>query len=454
MNCLDINFMFMMNKTKYLIVLLFVFVASLTHAQTIDLNSFTLDNGLEVLVAENHKAPIAKAMLFYKVGAADEAAGKSGLAHLLEHLMFRGTANVSAGKFNEIMLQNGVEFNAYTSRDLTVYHALCDVSRLELVLALEADRMQNLQIDDKAFESEQKIVYQERQQRVENKPKTRFAEDMNRIFWANTPYEHPVSGTLEEIRTFTKEDAVKFYERYYTPSNALLVIVGDVSAEEMKPIVRKYFGDIDKGLPPERDFYFSVQDKGTYFASKAMPDIEKTDISVSYVVPSVHENKRLAYALYVFSSYFGENGMHYLKKHLVNTQKVISASSSLSFLGRGSGEFEISVLPNENAQTEEVLLLINQTFEDGSLSFTPELLEKEKQKILSWFVYIEDDPSDLASFIGQLRAMGWSLDEIKNYASNIKDVRIEDVREALRQMMTNKKMTAVLLPEKEESEGK
>jgi len=437
-----------MNKIKYLIVLLLFFVPILTRAQVVDLSHFTLDNGLEVLVGENHKAPIAKMMLFYKVGAADEAVGKSGLAHLLEHLMFRGTASVSADKFNDIMLKNGVEANAYTSRDLTVYHALSDVSRLEVVLALEADRMQNLKIDDKAFESEQKIVYQERQQRVENKPKTRFAEEVNKIFWANTPYEHPISGTLEEIETLTKNDALEFYKRYYIPSNALLVIVGDVSADDIRPIVQKYFGGIDKGVPLKRDFYFSVRDKEKSVVSKAMKDVEKPVISVSYIVPSAHENKKLAYAFYVFSSYFGESGMHYLKKHLVNTQKVVSASSGISILGRGSGEFEISVLPNENAEIDDVLLLINQTLEDGISSFTPELLEKEKKKILSWFVYIEDNPSDLAAFIGQLRAMGWRVDEIKNYASNIQNVTMDDVREALAQMLASKKMTAVLLPEK------
>lgn len=432
-----------MNKIKYLFVLALFIYPILARAQTLNLSAFTLENGLEVLVAENHKAPIAKMMLFYKVGAADEAAGKSGLAHLLEHLMFRGTVNVPSGRFNEIMLKNGVEFNAYTSRDLTVYHALCDVLRLELVLALEADRMQNLKIDDEAFAAEQKIVYQERLQRVENQPKARFAEDVNKVFWQNTPYEHPISGTLEEIESLKKDDAISFYEHYYTPSNALLVIAGDIRADEVKPIIQKYFGSIQKSPVPERDFYFSVQDRGTYLITKKMPDIEKARLNVSYIVPSAHENKRLAYALYLFSSYFGQTGVHYLKKHLVNTKKVISASSNLSILGRGSGEFEISVLPIAGQNPIDV----EDGLKKGILSFTPELLEKEKKKILSWFVYIEDNPSDLASFVGQLRAMGWTLDEIKDYASNIKNTTFEDVTEALKILSKTKKMTSLLLPE-------
>ena len=435
-----------MNKIKYLIVLFVFFAPLLTRAQTVALTSFTLDNGMEVLVGENHKAPIAKMMLFYKVGAADEAVGKSGLAHLLEHLMFRGTTNVSADKFNDIMLKNGVDFNAYTSHDLTVYHALSDVSRLEVVLALEADRMQNLHIDDEAFESERKIVYQERQQRVENKSQTRFSEEVNKIFWLNTPYEHPISGTLAEIKGLTKQDALDFYQHYYTPSNVLLVITGDVTADEIKPIVQKYFGGIQKGAVPSRDFYFKASDSGTYYTSKKMKNIENARVSVSYMVPSAHENKKLAYALYVFSNSFGENGVHYLKKHLVKTQKVVAAGSNLSILGRGSGEFEISVLPNKDDKIENVVALIDNTLRAAVTGFTPELLEKEKKKILSWFVYIEDNPSDLAYLIGQLRAIGWSVDEIKNYASNIENVTIEDVREALSQMLVSKKMIAVLLP--------
>ena len=437
-----------MNKLKYLFVLSLFILPSLTFAQMKGLSEFTLDNGLEVLIGENHKAPIVKVMLIYKVGAADEKAGKSGLAHLLEHLMFRGTVNVPKTRFNEITLENGFDSNAFTSRYITLYHELTDVSRLELVLALEADRMQNIKIDDEAFKAEQKIVYQERQQRVENKPKARFAEDMNRIFWQNTPYEHPVSGTLSEIEALTKDDALAFYETYYTPENAVLVIVGDVMPAEIMPIVQKYFGHIQKGEKPKRDFHFNVSDQGSYFASKRMPDEEKKVISVSYIVPSAHQNRRLAYALYVFSSYFGESGVHYLKKNLVNTQKVVSASSGLNILSRGAGEFEISVLPNRGSKIDDNLKMINQALEDASLSFTPELLEKEKKKILSWFVYIQDNPSDLAYFIGQLKVLGWRLDEIENYTSNIENVTIEDVKEALLLLKNTKKMTTVLMPDK------
>ena len=441
--------MFRINKIKYLFVFVLFIAPSLLQAQKLDVHTFMLENGLEVMVAENHKAPIAKMMLFYKVGAADEAPGKSGLAHLLEHLMFRGTINVSDSKFNDIMLKNGVDFNAFTTQDLTAYHALCDISRLEVVLALEADRMQNLKIDDDAFQSEQKIVYQERQQRIENKPKARFAEDANKILWQNTPYEHPVSGTLDEIKALKKEDAQRFYETYYVPSNAVLVVAGDVTPEELKPMVQKYFGDIKKGAPINRNFSFSVEDGGTYYMTKEMQDIEKANISVSYIVPSVFENKKHAYALYVFSGYFGQNGVHYLKRKLTNEHKVVAASSSVDIFNRGSGEFEISVLPNDNADIQSDLKMINQTLNEAVLSFTPELLEKEKKQFLSWFVYIQDNPSDLASFIGTLKAFGWSDEEIENYTSNIEDVQFEDVQEALKHMLSDsKKMVSVLLPQR------
>jgi len=425
---------------------------SLCGAQGFNLSEFRLENGLDVVINENHKAPIAKVMLFYKVGAADELAGKSGLAHLLEHLMFRGTKSVSGEKFNTLMLENGIDFNAFTSRDLTVYHALTDIARLELVLALEADRMANLNIDDEAFTTEQKIVYQERQQRVENNPRARFAEEMNKIFWQNTPYEHPVSGTLAEINAFSKEDAQKFYDMYYTPSNAVLVISGDVTKEEVQPIVQKYFGSILKNNTQPRNLFFSMHDDGIFAASKRMQNIEKTVISVSYAVPSVFENKKEAYALSVFSSYFGENGANYLKKHLVDEKKVVAADSSVSILNRGSGEFEISVLPNDGANIETTLHMIDETLQNALDTLTPEMLENEKQKILSWFVYVEDNPSDAAFFIGKLKALGMNSEEIKNYSSNIGAVCLEDVRQAITNLSHTKKMTSVLSAEKEKTE--
>ena len=445
MNCLKICLM----MKKVCCFLFLLVLPGLCAAQVLNLSEFELSNGLSVVIGENHKAPIAKVMLVYKVGAADEVAGKSGLAHLLEHLMFRGTTNVSGERFNTLMLENGVDFNAFTSRDITAYHALTDISRLELVLALEADRMANLKIDDEAFSAEQKIVYQERQQRVENNSKARFSEDVNKIFWQNTPYEHPVSGVLKEINALSKEDTKRFYDTYYTPSNAVLVIVGDVTVKEIKPLVEKYFGGIQKKRTPERKMFFSIEDGSNIFISKEMNDVEKTMVSVSYAIPSVVKNKKAAYAFYVFSSYFGESGANYLKKYLVDEQKVVAATSSVQILSRGSGEFEISVLPNGNDDFKITIDMIDEALNNAIEAFDEKALENEKKKILSWFVYIKDNVADEAYFIGQLKALGMNEEDIEHYVKNIENVSIKDVKDLLPYLLKTKKMTSVLLPKED-----
>ena len=168
-------------------------------AELFDLTEFYLDNGLRVIVVPNTKAPIVKQMVWYKAGSVDEPAGKGGVAHLLEHLMFRGTDKVKDSDFNTIITDNGGEMNAFTSRDFTAYHEFVDVSRLELAMFLEADRMRNLKITPESFEKERDIVYQERKQVVENNPTAYFGEAMRRNLWQEHPYSRPVTGMPEEI---------------------------------------------------------------------------------------------------------------------------------------------------------------------------------------------------------------------------------------------------------------
>lgn len=420
-------------------------------AKLFDAEEFYLDNGLRVIVNENHKAPIAKLMLWYKVGAMDEVAGKSGLAHLLEHLMFRGTSQIPNSKFNEIMLTNGVENNAFTSRDFTVYHALSDISRLELVMALEADRMANLQINNEAFKNEQKVVYQEREERVKNNSKTQFGEEINKILWQNTPYEHPISGTLAEINALKKEDALAFYHQYYTPSNATLIISGDVTPKEIKILAEKYFGPVKNTQNLiKRKMTFSVSEKSDVTIYKEMPHIESVKILITYIVPAILENPKEAFALSVFSNYLGESGNSYFQKELVQKQKVLSAGSGVDLLTRGSGTFSVSMLPQEQNNLQESISLLEKDIQEALLKLNPELLEKEKKKILSTLVYVKDNPEDAAYIIGTLASLGLSLNEIENYASNIENVSIEDVRNAVKNMLTkSKKMTAILAPQKE-----
>ena len=432
-----------------LLVVLLLFSHTSTYAKVFGAEEFYLENGLRVIVVENHRAPIVKTMLFYKVGAMDEMAGKSGLAHLLEHLMFRGTTNVPASQFNALMLENGVDFNAFTSKDFTAYHALADISRLELVLFLEADRMANLHIDDAAFSGEQKVVYQERQQRIENNVKSRFAESASQILWQNTPYGHPISGTLEEINALTKDDALSFYRAFYAPNNAVLVIVGDIKFDEAKKVVQKYFGAVKKSTKEGVHKNFPKMEAGTYQISKEAEDVQTPKITVSYIIPSITTDKKAAFALSVFASYFGSGGNSYMKRALIKKHKVVSAAASADVFARGYGSFTASIIPNPQTKDEDNLAMLENSVSDALEALDENLLALEKKKMLSWLVYTKDNPEDAAYLAGNMAALGLSLKEIEAYEQNIDSVALQDIKKAVAEMQKAKKLLTVLKPKKE-----
>ena len=441
-----------MNVLKYfLFILLFAFCAK---ASVFDAEETRLDNGLRVIVSENHKAPIAKVMLWYKVGSMDETTGKSGLAHLLEHLMFRGTKTVPASKFNEIMHQNGVEFNAFTNTDFTVYHETTDISRLEAVLALEADRMTNLDISDEAFLGEQKIVLEERRQRIDNNPKSLFAEEVNQVLWQNTPYAHPVAGFESDINSLTKDDALDFYRRYYAPDNAVLVITGDITPSLGFKFAQKYFGHITKKSDikkrPDKDFE-AIVGGGNYLIAKELDDVKTTNITSYFTVPSILSHIKKAYALLIFSNYFGESKNSYLKRHLVETNKVIAASSNIYIYSRGVATFTAAAVPFEKAGVFDNFAILANILEQSVRDLTKDDVEKEKKKMLSSFVYVKDDPEDTAYFLGQMAGLGFSLEEIENHKKNIEDVTFEDVKKAALQMLKkSKRVMAVSSPKQKD----
>ena len=233
-----------MNFNKFFSVCFFCLLAIKAEAKFIDVNSFQLENGLSVFVVENHRAPIVESRLFYKAGSLNDMVGKGGIAHLLEHMMFRGTKKIKDKEFNNIVEENGVKNNAYTTLDHTTYYEFMGIDKLDLMLALEADRMKNLKIDDEAFLKERDVVLQERKQRFETNPSSLFYENMNTLLWQDGKMANPVSGREKEIIGLTKEDAYEFYSRYYDVSNAILVLAGDITLNQAQEVVGKYFGKL------------------------------------------------------------------------------------------------------------------------------------------------------------------------------------------------------------------
>ena len=208
-------------------------------ARLFDPETFTLDNGLTVVVVPNHRMPVVSHMVWYKVGAADEDPGKSGLAHLLEHLMFKGTPSVPPGMFSKIIARNGGRDNAFTTSDYTGYFQNVAADRLELVMRMEADRMANLTLDRETVETERAVVLEEWRMRVGNSPEGRLSQQMEAALFLNSPYHRPVIGWQSEIARLDRDDALAFYRRWYAPNNAVLVVAGDVDAATVRPLAEK-----------------------------------------------------------------------------------------------------------------------------------------------------------------------------------------------------------------------
>lgn len=445
-----------MNKigTIFLFVTLW-FLSQTANAALFKAEEFTLDNGLHCVVIENHKAPLVMQMVWYKSGSVDEQKGKGGSAHLLEHLMFRGTKFAKDGEFNRIMEKHGVSDNAFTSHDVTVYHQFADVSKLEILLALEADRMTNLNFDDKAFEAERKIVYQERMQRVENTPSSPFYEQMNLILWGNNPYGQPVTGLPEEIMDLSHKDVMDFYHKYYTPNNAVLVLSGDVSAKEVRPLIEKYYGGI-KSHKAEHSKHNAQMRQMHEILEMSLPDISSIKVYERYLLPKHKNLKNKIYDYMVLAEYLGGGATSALYKDLVLKQKTaLSVGASYHFVTRGESVFSYNMVPQNQQQFErdKILNAIQSSADEAVKELDEGKLTQIKRKMSADLVFVNDNPEDAAQWIGAMLASGFTLEEVQAYEENINKVTLKGIKEAYAGLKKAPHVSGVLLPQKASSAG-
>ena len=234
-----------------LIGLTLFFCVGITRAEVFKPQLFKLANGLKVVVISNHRAPLVTQLVMYKVGAMDEPPGQTGIAHFLEHLMFKGTKNLLPGEFSKIVARNGGQENAFTGRDYTGYHQSFASDRLEIMMQIESDRMSNLILTQEDIGPERQVVLEERNTRVENNPSALLSEEVNAAFYLNHPYRRPIIGWRHEIESISRSNLLAFYNKWYAPNNAILVIAGDVNARDVLGLVKKYYGGIpSKELTP------------------------------------------------------------------------------------------------------------------------------------------------------------------------------------------------------------
>ncbi len=423
--------------------------SSLTSDSRTLTSEFILDNGLKILVIPNQKAPAVVHMVWYKVGAIDEASGKSGLAHFLEHLMFKGTKEVPAGEFSKIIARNGGQDNAFTSEDYTAYFQLIAKEHLPLVMKMEADRMQNLSFDEANVLRERKVIIEERRFRVDNDPSARLHEEMSASLYRNSRYGIHTIGWLHEMEKLSKEDAIDFYKTYYAPNNAILVIAGDVNPDEAIQLAKKYYGDISPSKnikariiaeePPHRTRQeLILNDK----------DVKAPEWHSYYLAPSIIKGEsKYAFPLLVLAYILGNDNTGLLYRSLVEEIKIASRIAVYyDPLALGETVFGISVHAKKDGRMLKTLM--PSTLNKITRKIGNKELENAKRALIADFTFNQDSLSGLAFFYGRALAIGLPLKEIENWSKNIEGVTLKDVGEAASAILSGLPVTGILEPEK------
>jgi zinc protease len=421
------------------------------HAGVFDPRTFTLSNGLQVVVIENHRAPIVAQMVWYKVGAADEMARKSGIAHFLEHLMFKGTKTVPPGEFSKIVARNGGQDNAFTGHDFTAYFQRVARDKLELVMRLESDRMSNLTITDAEVLPERAVVQEERRSRTDNDPASQFYEQARASLYLNHPYGRPVIGWPEEIARLSTKDAQEHYRRYYAPNNAILVVAGDVTVAEVRRLAEKYYGPVPRRDVPPR--FRPIEPKQIAARRLQMKNhrVRQPTWTQMFVTPVFHlENRKSGYALQILSEILGGGSTSRLYRTLVVEKKVAVSAGAWYAAGRlDNGEFNVSGSPKPGVTMADFEAAIRaelaRVIKDG---VTKDELELARNSLLSSAIYARDSLRTGPNVIGRALTTGRTLEDVEQWPDRIAAITLEDVNRAAREVLRDESsVTAILLPD-------
>lgn len=414
--------------------------------------SFTLGNGMQVIVLPDHRAPVVTHMVWYRVGSADEPPGKSGIAHFLEHLMFKGTKKIPPGEYSKIVARLGGQDNAFTSYDFTAYFQRVALEKLPRVMEMEADRMVNLQLSDAVVLPERDVILEERNSRTDNNPAALFAEQMEAALFLSHPYGRPVIGWRHEMETLSTQDALDHYRRHYGPDNAILIVAGDMDATALKPLAEKYYGGIaPRGIPARM--------RPMEPPHRAARRLEMTDVQIaepswqrSYLAPG--HNRRAdgdPDAAMLLSEILGGGANSRLYRSLV-IEKPIATSAATAYQGTvlDYGQFYIQAAPRTGQTVgvleQEIEKLLAQLLKDG---VTAEEVDRAKRQMIASAVYAQDNQQTMAQIFGEALATGRSVEDIVAWPDRIQSVTPERVNAAAKFILRpENSVTGILLPGK------
>ncbi|MBF0392062.1 MAG: insulinase family protein [Alphaproteobacteria bacterium] len=406
---------------------------------------------MEVVVIPNHRSPVVSHQVWYRVGSADEPPGKTGIAHLLEHLMFKGTDKVPAGAYSRLVARNGGRDNAFTAFDYTGYYVNVAKDRLELAMTLEADRMVNLRLAEKDVLTERDVVLEERRSRTDNNPSALLNEQVRAALYLNHPYHNPVIGWASEVGSLSRADAEAFYHRWYAPNNAILVVAGDITAAELKPLAEKHYGAIPARTLPERVRNAEPPQVAARRVELRDARVRQPSWSRSYHAPSYNRDPDgLAYALQVLSEVVGGGATSQIYRSLVVDKELASSAGAwYDPTAIDTSTFGVYVSPRPGVEIAEVERAMEAEvaaiLEKG---VAPEEIERAKRRLQASAVYARDSLYTGANVLGTGVTTGQSVADIEAWPERIAAVTAGQVAQAARKVLDEKaSVTGVLLPD-------
>jgi zinc protease len=434
---------------KYLLFPLLFLLAMPSYAKTVETQ---FDNGLKVIVREDNRAPVVVSQVWYRIGSTYEYDGISGVSHVLEHMMFKGTKDLKPGEFSEIIASHGGSENAFTSKDYTAYFQRIAKDRLEICLKLEADRMRNVIFLQEEFDKEVEVVKEERKWRVDNKPQSQLYEQFMATAFMTSPQRIPTIGWMDDLDSLEMADAADWYRQWYAPNNATLVVVGDVDSDEVIGLAKKYFGDIEPSQidapKPRGEIKQLGERRINLYGQTANPYL-----MMGYKAPvlkDLAENPGDAFALDVLSAILdGGNSARIASKMLRGSEIAVEAGTSYDPFDRLAGLFLFAGTPNEGVKPETLEKAFIAEIRD--LQQNPvgqDELDRVKAQVIAAKVYDRDSMFNMGMQIGMLDAVGHDWRLMESYVDEIRAITAEDVQRVAKQYFDHNQLTvAVLWPD-------
>ena len=397
-------------------------------------SDFRLANGLEVVVIPDHRTPVVTHMVWYRNGSADDPLGKSGIAHFLEHLMFKGTERHPQGEFSHVVAELGGQENAFTSMDYTSYYQRVAREHLETVMAFEADRMQGLVLTDEVVGPERDVVIEERRMRTDTDPAAQLGETVAKTLFTHHPYGTPIIGWMHEIEGLGREDALSYYRRFYTPENAILVVAGDVTADEVRAIAERTYGMLPaRGAQPERVRPQEPELRASRLVTLADPKDEQPSLQKAWMVPSyTTAEPGEAEALEVLVQLLSAHSTGRLHKRLVVEKRVaVAAGGWYQSTALDRSRLMLYAVPRPgvtlDALDRDLVAVVADIVRDG---VEERELARAKTRLIADTVYAQDSQASLARIYGSTLATGGSVDSVARWPHDIEAVTAEQVRDA------------------------